>query len=108
MARLSNKEFLFRFTKPVSGPVCKKEGDILWSRVGSKVFNKYEYFIFFIPRNDPQYKVLNDEYMEIFREPWNGEYVVLCDSVRFDEENEGLLRKEREETVSKWNPHPPG
>lgn len=46
--------------------------------------------------------------MEIFREPWNGEYLVLCDSVRFDEENEGLLRKEREETVSKWNPHPPG
>ena len=79
-----------------------KEGDRIWSKVSSKVFNDTEYFIFQMPEQDPQFPVLNEEFTQVFGKSWNGVYLVPCSAVRFDEENEELLRKEREETVAKW------
>lgn len=102
MVKFSNREYLFKFRRDFSGPVNMKEGDRVWSKVGCKVVNGNEYFMFWMPEQDPQYPNLNQEFTQTFGKQWNGQYLVPCSAVRFDEESEDLLRKEREETVSKW------
>lgn len=79
-----------------------QEGDLLWSRVASKVFNGTEYFMFWMLENDPHYQVINDEFYQIFEKKWNGQYLVPCSVVRFDEENEEMLSNEKEQSVSNW------
>lgn len=102
MVKFSNREYLFKFRKEFYGPLKVKEGDLIWSKIGSKVVNGNEYFMFCMLEQDPQFPALNEEFLQTFGKQWNGQYLVPCSAVRFDEENETLLRKEREDTVSKW------
>ena len=45
MVKFSNREYLFKLRRDFTGPVKLKEGDRIWSKVSSKVFNDTEYFI---------------------------------------------------------------
>lgn len=108
--RFSKQELLWKFRKEYRGPVVRKPKERLWSKARPKVvilkdergdFNAVEYFMFKMEPWEPEFPKLNQEFMDMFRRPWNGEFLVPCSYVRVDEVGQKLLAKEREEFVNR-------
>jgi hypothetical protein len=85
-----SREYLLEWRKAFKGPIHYEKGDLVWSKVRSKVVDRMEFFILEIQKNHPEFPRLNEEFKDVHDNDWNGEYLVPCSYVRFSDREEEL------------------
>lgn len=95
----SKREYLLKFRQNYGGVRQYRVGDFLWTRLYPKVINGTEYFVCRFEPWSPEYRKPAAECWDHFDEVYSGEFLIPCEYVEFDQDQEDALAAVRQETV---------